>query len=123
MQVLLVEDDVDASEVLRTILERAGAVVHTASSGALALMRLRESPFDLLISDIGMPEMDGYGLIRRVREMEAGDKRRMPAIALTAFAQKEDRLQALSAGYDLHLSKPVVPDELIRAAANLSGAN
>jgi CheY-like chemotaxis protein len=120
--VLLVEDDVDASEVLRTILERAGAVVHTASSGAHALTLLRESRFDLLISDIGMPQMDGYGVIRRVREREAGGARRIPAIALTAFAQKEDRLQAIAAGYDLHLAKPVVPENLLRAVAGLTGA-
>ena len=69
-----------------------------------------------------MPDMDGYGLIRRVREMESGAARNTPAIALTAFANKDDREEALKAGYQLHLAKPVAADELTNAVANLAGA-
>jgi CheY-like chemotaxis protein len=121
LNVLLVEDDRDAAEVVRTILEHAGAVVDSASSAGLGLEKLREKRFDVLISDIGMPEMDGYGLIRRVREMERGSEHQTPAIALTAFANKDDREEALKAGYHLHLAKPVAPEELARAVASVIG--
>jgi CheY-like chemotaxis protein len=121
LKILLVEDDRGAAEVVRTILEHAGATVDSASSAAAGLERVREQNYDVLISDIGMPDMDGYGLIRRVREMENGSGRQLPAIALTAFANKDDREEALKAGYHMHLAKPVAPDDLSRAVASVVG--
>ncbi len=119
VSILLVEDDPDAREVVRTILERAGASVECESSAIQGLKRLRQQRFSVLISDIGMPEMDGYGLIRRVREIEANGDRQTPAIALTAFANKDDRDEALKAGYQLHLAKPVAANELAQAVASV----
>ncbi|HKO59607.1 MAG TPA: response regulator, partial [Pyrinomonadaceae bacterium] len=81
---------------------------------------LQQSRPDLLLSDIEMPGEDGYSLIRRVRELEKGEGRSIPAIALTAHARATDRLQALSAGFQLHMSKPVEPAELVVAIANLT---
>lgn len=119
LRILIVEDDGDAAEVVCAILQHAGAEVEMTSSGVQALKSLAEREFDVLVSDIGMPHMDGYGLIRRVREIEPGTNRHIPAIALTAFANKDDRQEALAAGYQLHLSKPVIPDDLIRAVASV----
>ena len=75
---------------------------------------------DILISDIGMPDRDGYELIRKIREKEKGTGKRLPAAALTAFARTEDRLKALSAGFSMHISKPVEPAELIVVIASLT---
>jgi CheY-like chemotaxis protein len=119
LKVLLVEDDRDAAEVVRTILERAGANVALAPSAMRGLELLRETRFDILVSDIGMPEMDGYGLIRRLRESENASNRHTPAIALTAFANKDDREEAIKAGYQMHLAKPVSPADLTRGVARV----
>jgi PAS domain S-box-containing protein len=120
LKLLLVEDDRDSAVIVRTILEHAGATVDYVACGADALSRLKEQKYDLMVSDIGMPEMDGYGLIRRVREMEDGAVKNIPAIALTAFAHKDDRQEALSAGYQLHIAKPVAPEDLTRAVARVA---
>jgi CheY-like chemotaxis protein len=118
--VLIVEDDRDAGEVLQHILKRAGASVDWAESARGGLEKLGAEKFDILISDISMPEMDGYDLIRRVRETESDGDARIPAIALTAFANKDDREEALRCGYQLHLAKPVAADELTSAVAGLA---
>ena len=91
-----------------------------ADSAAQALDAIREERPDLLISDIGMPVEDGYVLVRRLRAMEEGLGRRLPAIALTAYASVEDTRRALAAGFDAHLSKPVDPARLIDIAAGLA---
>jgi CheY-like chemotaxis protein/anti-sigma regulatory factor (Ser/Thr protein kinase) len=122
LNVLLVEDDRDAAEVVRTILERAGATVNFVPNAMQALERLRDTRFDVLVSDIGMPEMDGYGLIRRLRETETAANQYTPAIALTAFANKDDREEAIKAGYQMHLAKPVSPADLTRAVARVRNA-
>jgi PAS domain S-box-containing protein len=119
LRILLVEDDAGSAEVVRAILEHAGAEVEAVSSGIAGLKSLAERQFDVLISDIGMPQMDGYGLIRRVREIEPGTNRHIQAIALTAFASKDDRQEALAAGYQMHLAKPVAPGDLTRAVASV----
>jgi CheY-like chemotaxis protein len=118
--VLVVDDDRDARELLSRILEQAGAAVELAESAAEALAKLPRSRTDVLISDIGMPDADGYELIRRVRSLPSGDGAATPAIALTAFARSEDRTRALRAGYQLHIAKPVEPTELITAVASLA---
>jgi CheY-like chemotaxis protein/two-component sensor histidine kinase len=122
VKILAVDDEPDARFLLSTILEQCGAEVKTCESVAAALDLLKEFKPDILVSDIGMPEEDGYSLIKKVRAAEAGRKR-MPAVALTAFARVEDRLKALSAGYNMHVPKPVEPAELTTVIASLISHN
>ena len=120
IKILVVDDDPDARQLLSAILERCGAEVETCDSAARALLLFEEYKPDVLVSDIGMPEQDGYELIRQIREKEKGSGKRLPAVALTAFARTEDRLKALSAGYNIHVPKPVEPAELLVVIANLT---
>lgn len=121
-RVLLVDDDTDSMTVLRLILEGVGCKVMTAGGAMEALSILQSSTFDVLVSDIGMPEMDGYTLMRRWREIEPKGQR-LPAIACTAFARGEDKAAALAADFQLHVVKPVMPDDLIRAISMLVDAD
>jgi signal transduction histidine kinase/ActR/RegA family two-component response regulator len=121
VSVLVVEDDRDALELVRGILLRCNADVRVASSADEALSELDLRVPDVLVSDIGMPTEDGYGLIRRIRQRSAERGGRVPALALTAFAHDEDRHRALRAGYQAHLSKPFAPRELLHQVAALSG--
>lgn len=120
IKILAVDDEPDARFLLNTVLEQCGADVKTCDSAAAALSLIEEFNPDILVSDIGMPEVDGYDLIRKLREKEKGTGKRIPAVALTAFARTEDRLKALSAGYNMHVSKPVEPTELTLVIANLA---
>lgn len=115
--ILLVEDDDSSREVLRRILVSEGAVVIAANSASIARKLLKETSPDLLVSDIGLPEEDGYQLIRSIRS--ATDANNIPAVALTAFAGSEDRLRAFEAGFNMYLTKPVEPDDLVRAVLEL----
>jgi PAS domain S-box-containing protein len=119
IRVLVVDDDDDTRELLVFILEQYGAQVTAASSAAQALSILTQTEPDILLSDIGMPEMDGYMLIRQVRAMATEQVRDIPAIALTAYAGESDRQQVLLAGFAEHISKPVEPNVLATAIANL----
>ncbi len=119
LRVVAVDDEPDSLALIRTVLERARAHVDTATTAADALHRLAESRFDLLIADVGMPERDGYWLIRRVRELAPDLGGTVPAMALTAYARPEDRASLLAAGFQVHLAKPVTPDELTRAVADM----
>lgn len=121
LQLLVVDDDDDTREFLIALLEEEGAMVRSASSVAEALAQLESSWPDVLLSDIGMPGADGYELIARVREMEVLRGGMMPAIALTAYARESERQQALEAGFQMHLSKPVDVSQLIAGIANLAG--
>ena len=121
LQLLVVDDDDDTREFLIALLEEEGATVRSASSVAEALAALESSWPDVLLSDIGMPGADGYELIARVREMEGLRGGMMPAIALTAYARESERQQALEAGFQMHLSKPVEVSQLIAGIANLAG--
>ena len=95
----------------------------TAATAAEALQAIERRKPDVLVSDLGMPEQDGYELIRQVREMEFRDDRSAtPALALTAYAKAEDRVRALAGGYQVHLSKPVEPTEFLLVVANLAGS-
>jgi PAS domain S-box-containing protein len=119
LRVMVVEDQIDARELIDRILRDCGAVVVAAASAKQALAALdRELP-DVIISDIGMPGMDGYELMRHVRQR--ADSGRIPAVALTAFARSEDRTRALRAGFSVHVSKPVDPAELIATVASVTG--
>jgi signal transduction histidine kinase/DNA-binding response OmpR family regulator len=116
VRVLVVDDDEDSRLVTAVALERAGAIVMTANTSAAALEVIERSRPDLVISDIGMPDEDGYTLIRKVRQLEPARGGRTPAIALTAYARREDREHALAAGYQQHLVKPVDPLRLVEVA-------
>ncbi|HEX7176604.1 MAG TPA: PAS domain S-box protein [Pyrinomonadaceae bacterium] len=119
LRLLVVDDEQDTRELLKAGLGRYGAEVTAAGSAAEALEAVRAAVPDLLISDIGMPGEDGYDLIRRVRALSAEAGGRVPAIALTAYARVEDRMQALRAGYQMHVPKPVEMAELVAVAASL----
>ncbi|MGB7892311.1 MAG: ATP-binding protein [Microcoleus sp.] len=124
LQILVVEDEADALELLSTILEKYGADVMAVASVKEALTIIEtatdHSP-DVLVSDIGMPDEDGYSLIRKLRQLEAQRGGRLPAIALTAYARNDDRQQALLAGFQMHLTKPVDAAELVAVVASLTG--
>jgi PAS domain S-box-containing protein len=121
VRVLAVDDEPDARQLVKRILSACGAIVETADSAAAALQALRASPPDVLVTDIGMPEEDGYALIRKVRQQLPNHAANVPAIALTAFARSEDRRRAILAGFQMHIAKPVEPSELIAMVANLAG--
>ncbi len=121
LRVLVVDDEADTLQMLATVLRRYGAEVTTAANAKLALAALEYRRPDVLISDIGMPDEDGYTLIRKVRALPAERGGHTPAAALTAYARAEDRAQALHLGYQMHLSKPVEPDALATAVACLAG--
>ncbi|OUL32845.1 PAS domain S-box protein [Nostoc sp. 106C] len=122
LRILVVDDEADIRTLLAMILEQYGAEVKVAASAVDAFIILERYQADLLISDIGMPNMDGYALMRQIR-MLPPDKQ-MPAIALTAYAGEYDQRQAIIAGFHLHIAKPVAPQELVRAIAHvMSEAN
>ena len=120
MNILVIDDEADARDLLRVILEERKAQVTTVGSPAEAYETLEWLRPDMIISDIGMPGEDGYSFIRNVRLKEARERQGWrPAIALTAHARVEDRLRALSAGYQAHVAKPVEPAELVAVIASL----
>ncbi len=120
LEVLVVDDEQDGREVITEILERAHARVTVAASAAEAMDVLARLRFAVLVSDIGMPEEDGFTLMRRVRALPEHRGGRIPAVALTAYARAVDRQQAMTAGYDVHLGKPVDPGELVDVVASLA---
>jgi PAS domain S-box-containing protein len=117
--VLVVDDETDARDLLVRILEEAGASVVAMPSALRALEVLGAEHPDVIVSDIGMPGMDGYELIRRIRAGCAPKEREVPALALTAFARDEDRAHALAAGFQAHLAKPIDPSEVVEVIATL----
>jgi PAS domain S-box-containing protein len=121
IKVLVVDDEADARELLSTILRHAGAKAVAVSSAAEALDALHRDPVDVLVSDIGLPEEDGCALIRKVRELDPEQGGMIPAIAVTADARAETRVRALSAGFQLHIAKPIDPAELTGVIAQIIG--
>jgi PAS domain S-box-containing protein len=120
LRVLVVEDDPDAAGFVKNLLEMHGAAVVTVTSAAEALAAVAESRPDILISDIGLPERDGYQLIEEIRRRDGADAGPLLAVALTAFARSEDRTRALLAGYQAHVAKPVESSELLATVASLA---
>jgi signal transduction histidine kinase/ActR/RegA family two-component response regulator len=116
IRVLVVDDEVDGRDLVRFVLEDCGAEVVTAESGKHALDLLAQRKPDVIVSDIGMPEMDGYEFIKLAQQRTG---RRIPAIALTAFARSEDRTRALQAGFIMHVAKPVEADEFLASVASI----
>ncbi|HKP11657.1 MAG TPA: ATP-binding protein, partial [Blastocatellia bacterium] len=123
VRVLVVDDESDAREMLHVILSQCGAEVRTAATSSEALEVLRQWQPEVLVSDIGMPDEDGYSLISKVRTLEPECGGRIPAVALTGYGGPEDRLRLLSAGYQVHMTKPVELIELASAIADLVGRN
>ncbi|HKE56221.1 MAG TPA: ATP-binding protein [Pyrinomonadaceae bacterium] len=120
LRLLIVDDEPDSLDLLSTVLRDCGAEVFTAASAAEGLKALTANLPDVLISDIEMPVEDGYTFIRKVRELSSPAASETPAIALTAHANAEDRMRALSAGFNIHVPKPVEPVELILAIGSLA---
>ncbi|NRD68638.1 response regulator, partial [Corallococcus exiguus] len=120
VRVLVVDDEEDARELLRTLLEDSGARVVTAGSALEGLQVLQAEHPDVLVSDIGMPVTDGYGFIERVRALSAEKGGHTPAVAITAYARSEDRTRVLRAGFQSHVPKPVEPGELLAVIASLA---
>ncbi len=119
LQVLVVDDERDTRNMLKAMLSEYGAEVTTAASAAEALSIFSQRKLDVLICDIGMPGEDGYEMIRKVRALPRDQGADIPALALTAYARREDRLQALRAGYQMHVPKPVAVNELVTIIASI----
>ncbi|MCC5614143.1 AAA family ATPase [Nostoc sp. CHAB 5836] len=119
LEILVVDDDGDMREFLPFMLEQYGATVTVVASAIEALTALSQSQPNLMISDIGMPEMDGYMLMRQVRSLKPEQGGTIPAIALTAYAGEMDYQQAIAVGFQRHISKPVDPEELVKAIVSL----
>jgi PAS domain S-box-containing protein len=120
VRVLVVDDEPDSRILVQRLLRERHAAVMTASSAAEALSDVQQQEFDLLISDVGMPDEDGYSLIRKVRAMDHSRTKPLPAIALTAYARTEDRVKSIEAGFQMHLAKPVEPVELLAMVTALA---
>jgi PAS domain S-box-containing protein len=123
VSVLVVDDESDTREMLRIMIGQLGAVVKSCASSNEAITMLRDWQPDVIVSDIEMPDEDGYELMRRVRLWEATmGATQIPAVALTAYARVEDRMRALAAGYQMHIAKPAEPAELAAVIASLAGS-
>jgi CheY-like chemotaxis protein len=118
LRVLVVDDERDARELLELVLVRSGARVETAGSAAAALVLAERFRPEVIVSDVGMPEEDGYSFIRRIRASES-ELAQVPAVALTAYTRREDEARALHMGFNHHLGKPVNPDDLVALIARL----
>jgi signal transduction histidine kinase/ActR/RegA family two-component response regulator len=119
LRVLVVDDEPDAREIVTAVLVQCGAIVTTAGSAADALDAVAHEPPDVLLSDIGMPDEDGYALIARIRAMPRARGGATPAACLTGYTTASDRRRALDAGFNMHLAKPIEPSELVAVVANL----
>jgi PAS domain S-box-containing protein len=121
IRVLVVEDDIETRDILSAILERAGFSYRVATRASEGLTVLDDWQPDVIVSDIGMPDMDGYAFVRELRARPAAEGGHIPALALSAFARAEDRELALRSGYQAHIAKPVDPADLVKAIATLTG--
>jgi CheY-like chemotaxis protein len=119
LKVLVVEDDVDTRELIEWVLKRVGAEVTAVGSARAALEAVEREKPQVLVSDIAMPGEDGYALLRQIRALPPEKGGRIPAIALTAHSLVQDRLQSLKAGFQSHVPKPVVPEELVEVVASV----
>src|SRR5262245_48783995 len=119
LKILVVDDDLDTRELIEWVLRRVGAEVTSVGSAREALEAIEKERFQVLVSDIAMPEEDGYALLRKVRALPPERGGRLPAVALTAHSLVQDRLQSLRAGFQSHVPKPVVPEELVEVVASI----
>ena len=121
LKVLVVDDEADTRELINEVLKECGSEVVLSRSAAEALEALEQHKPDILISDLGMPDEDGYSLISKIRSLPAERGGQIPAAALTAYARAEDRMRVLRSGFQFHLPKPVDSAELVTAVASLAG--
>jgi CheY-like chemotaxis protein/two-component sensor histidine kinase len=121
VEVLVVDDEPDVRDLLRRVLQHRDATVHLASGARDAIDLVRLQRPHVIISDIGMPNIDGYEMIRLIRSLPEAQGGKTPAIALTAFARSEDRRRAMMAGFQVHIAKPAEPAELVATVASLAG--
>jgi PAS domain S-box-containing protein len=121
LKILVVDDEPDACRLIKWVLGECHADVVTASSAAEAMFLVETARPDVVISDIGMPEVDGYEFLRRIRALDPSRGGAVPAIALTAFARPEDRVRSLKAGFLVHVSKPIQPEALTATVASVAG--
>jgi CheY-like chemotaxis protein len=119
LKVLIVDDETDSRNFLAFLFEEYGAIASTTASVEAALAVISQLKPDILVSDIGMAEQDGYNLIRKLRSLPPEEGGEIPAIALTAYSREEDRQQILEAGFQHHLTKPVDPSKLISVVASI----
>jgi CheY-like chemotaxis protein len=119
LKILVVDDDADTRELIEWVLKRVGAEVTSVGSAREALEFLKNDRPHLLVSDIAMPQEDGYELLKKIRALPPEQGGRIPAIALTAHSLVQDRLQSLRAGFQSHVPKPVVPEELVEVVASI----
>jgi CheY-like chemotaxis protein len=119
VKVLAVDDETSAREIITAVLTQCGATVTAVASAADAITVLAQSRPDVLVSDIGMPDENGYELISKVRKLKPEQGGNIPAVALTAYARTEDRMRALAAGFQSYVPKPVEPAELALVVASL----
>ena len=120
VKVIVVDDEADAIGLVKRMMEECGATVEACGSGSECLACVPTFRPDVLITDIGMPDMDGYTLIGKLRALSPEQGGRTPAVALTAFARSEDRRQAMLAGFDMHVAKPVEPGEVVAVVSRLA---
>jgi CheY-like chemotaxis protein len=118
--IVVIEDELDAREFLAIALEQYGARVKAAASAAEGLRAVAAEVPDVILSDLGMPDEDGYSFIRKLRALPSNEGGQVPAIALTAFVRTEDRIRALESGFQLHFSKPIDPLQLVVAITNIA---
>ena len=123
MHILLVDDEPDTREFQAFVLEQGGAKVTAVASGFEALQAFNQSMPDVLVNDIGMADMDGYGLMQQIRSRLPSHDKTFSAIALTAYARDLDQQQAIAAGFQRHLTKPIEPETLISAIISLLKEN
>jgi CheY-like chemotaxis protein len=120
VRVLIVDDEPDARELLSAVLTQAGATVQSAGGASEALSLLQQWLPDVVVSDLGMPDVDGYTLMKRIRLLEPDHGGAIPAIALSAYTRREDRAKALAVGFNRHVGKPVNPIDLVGVVAELA---
>jgi CheY-like chemotaxis protein len=120
LKVLLVDDDRDTCDVVGAVLQGAGAEVRKCLSASQALLALDRWVPDILVSDIAMPGEDGYSLIRKIRARRTEEGGSVPAVALSAYGRQDDRTKALSAGFQVHLGKPIEPNRLVSIVASIA---
>lgn len=122
LRVLLVDDDTDTRDLIAFILEQSGAIVTSATSAIEALQTFEQTNFDVLISDIGMPQMDGYMLMQQIQARTRKQGTEVLAIAMTAYAGEINQQKALAAGFQRHVAKPVDPEDVVKVIADLMKA-
>src|SRR5437867_4725571 len=123
VKVLVVDDEADSRDLVMTILTRCGSDVRCSESAAEAMRAFQEWQPDVLVSDIGLPNEDGYSLIRKLRKLKSKRAKKIPAVALTAYATDEDRSEALAAGFQIHVAKPIEPESFVTSIAKVLGRN